>query len=223
MNEMSASEIVFLHTSDAHIATFDALRARIAPEVKIRHILRADLLEQAVAAGGVSSAVEAAARDALAAAIGKETRVLVCTCSTLGQVAEQHDADAPVPVMRIDRPMADQAVLQAKNIAVCAALPTALSATAALVRTSAEYMQKPNVMVRDHLFSAAWKHFEQGNMEAYAAEIARGLRGAAFSADLILLAQASMEGAVALCQDIAIPIWSSPETGFRAALALMED
>ena len=46
MNEMAASEIVFLHTSDAHIATFDALRARIAPEVKIRHILRAAIVSR---------------------------------------------------------------------------------------------------------------------------------------------------------------------------------
>lgn len=219
---MAAPEITFLHTAEIHIATFDALRARIAPEVKIRHILRADLLEQAVAAGGVSPVIEAATRSALAEAIGAETRVLVCTCSTLGPVAEQHDADAPVPVMRIDRPMADQAVLQAKNIAVCAALPAALAAAAALVRSSAEYLQKPNVIVRDHLFPGAWKYFEQGDMETYRQEIARGLRGAAFSAELILLAQASMEGAAALCPDIAIPIWSSPETGFRAALALLD-
>ena len=220
---MAASEIVFLHTSDVHIATFDALRARIAPEVKVRHILRADLLEQALAAGGITPEVEAATRGALEQAIGVDTRVLVCTCSTLGAVAESFDADAPIPVLRIDRPMADQAVLQAKNIAVCAALPTALTATAALVRSSAEYLQKPNVIVRDHLFPGAWKYFEKGDRDAYAAEIARGLRGAAFSAELILLAQASMEGAVALCPDIPIPIWSSPETGFRAALALLED
>ena len=39
-------------------------------------------------------------------------------------------------------------------------------------------------------------------MDAYHREVARGLRGAALTADLIILAQASMHGAIAHCPEI---------------------
>lgn len=215
------TEICFLHTSPVHIAIFDALRDRIAPHIQIRHAVREDLLRAAIAGGGITAQVETATRRAMQEIITPAVKVLVCTCSTLGQVAEAFDADALIPVMRIDRPMADQAVLQGKHIAVCGALSTAVTAALALVWSSADYLQQRGIIVTDHLFAAAWKHFEAGDMAAYHQEVARGLRGAALTADLILLAQASMEGALALCDDISVPVWSSPETGFRAAIALL--
>ena len=39
---------------------------------------------------------------------------------------------------------------------------------------------------------------------------------------LILLFQTSIEGAFALCRDFDISIWSTPETGFRMALSLID-
>lgn len=214
--------LVFLHTSPVHIAIFDALRDRLAPGLTLRHVVREDLLALAIAQGGDTAVLEAETFGALSALTTGDARAIVCTCSTLGPLAEVFDAGSPVPVMRIDRPMADNAVLQASHIAVCAALSTALTSAAALVRSSAIDMERPGVTVHDHLFAGAWKYFERGDMDAYHREIARGLRGAALTADLILLAQASMHGAIGHCPDIQIPVWSSPETGFRAALALIE-
>ncbi|MEQ1888517.1 MAG: hypothetical protein ABL951_04965 [Alphaproteobacteria bacterium] len=214
--------IVFLHTSPVHTATFDGLRDRFAPDIAIRHVVREDLLELAVAQGGVTPEVAAATVAALAGIVTQAPEIIVCTCSTIGPVAEIFDADAPIPVMRIDRPMADNAVMQGSYIAVCGAISTALHSAVALVRSSAKDMDRGGVTITDHLFASAWKYFQRGDMVAYHREVARGLRGAALTADLILLAQASMAGAIAYCQDIAIPIWSSPETGFRAALALID-
>lgn len=214
--------IVFLHTSDVHVATFDALRDRIAPEIGVRHVVREDLLSLAVAQGGITGLVQEAAFEAMTGALTPAAQVLICTCSTLGPVAEAFDADAPIPVLRIDRPMADQAVLHTRHIAVCGTLATAVSATASLVRSSAEYLKQPSVVVTDHLFLSAWPLFERGDLEAYYRTVALGLRGVSMTTELILLAQASMEPAIALCKNIDIPIWSSPETGFRTALALAQ-
>ncbi len=214
--------IVFLHTAPVHIATFDGLRDRFAPDLALRHVVREDLLQQAVAQGGVTPEVAAATTSALAEIMTDDTLAIVCTCSTLGAVAESFDADAPIPVIRIDRPMADNAVMLGNHIAVCGAVSTALSATMTLLHASARDMDRANVTIIDHLFASAWKYFQQGDMDAYHREVARGLRGAALSADLIILAQASMHGAIAHCPEITIPIWSSPETGFRAALALID-
>ncbi|HEX4891317.1 MAG TPA: aspartate/glutamate racemase family protein [Alphaproteobacteria bacterium] len=214
--------IVFLHTAPVHIATFDALRDRFAPDLAIRHVVREDLLENAVTQGGVTPEIEAAATAVLAGIMTGGVQAIVCTCSTLGAVAESFDAEAAIPVIRIDRPMADNAVMLGNHIAVCGAASTALASTMALLHSSAKDMDRANVTLIDHLFASAWKYFERGDMDAYHREVARGLRGAALTADLIILAQASMHGAIAHCPEITVPIWSSPETGFRAALALID-
>lgn len=214
--------MVFLHTAPVHIATFDGLRDRFASDLAIRHVVREDLLERAIAQGGVTPAVEAAVLAALSELATGDAQILVCTCSTLGPVAESFDADAPIPVMRIDRSMADNAVMLGNHVAVCGAVSTALISTMALLQSSAKDMDRANVTLIDHLFASAWKYFQQGDMDTYHREVARGLRGAALTADIIILAQASMHGAIAHCPEITIPIWSSPETGFRAALALID-
>lgn len=213
--------IVFLHTSSVHVERFDALRDRIAPGQGIRHVVREDLMDQAIAQGGLTPEIRAMAREVIIGALTPDVKALVCTCSMVGQVAEAYDAEAAVPVLRVDRPMTDQAVLQARNIAVCATYPLSLAATLALVRSSAEYLQKSDIIVTEHLFPAAWPLFESGEMEAYYQAVALGIRGASLTANLILLAQASMEGAIPLCGDVGIPIWSSPEIGFRTVLSLI--
>ncbi len=214
--------IVFLHTAPVHIATFDALRDRFAPGLALRHVVREDLLERAVTQGGVTPEIEASTLAALSEIVTGGAQIIVCTCSTLGPVAESFDAEANIPVMRIDRPMADNAVMLGNHIAVCGTISTALGAVRELLQSSAKDMDRANVTLIDHLFASAWKFFQQGDMDAYHREVARGLRGAALTADLIILAQASMHGAIAHCPEITIPIWSSPETGFRAALALID-
>ncbi len=52
----------------------------------------------------------------------------------------------------------------------------------------------------------------------YWAEIAAALHRDAPAGDVIVLAQASMAGAAALCEDMAVPILSSPRLGLEAAL-----
>ena len=39
--------VTFLHTSPLHINTFENLRDRLAPGLKLRHVVREDLLKQA--------------------------------------------------------------------------------------------------------------------------------------------------------------------------------
>ena len=58
-----------------------------------------------------------------------------------------------------------------------------------------------------------------GDAEGHERIIADGLHDAAASADVIVLAQASMTPALARCADIAIPLLTSPRSGLEAAIA----
>src|SRR5215510_3576346 len=62
---------------------------------------------------------------------------ILVTCSSIGRAVETAAGLAGVPVLRVDQPMADQAVRTGKNIGVIATLPTTLEPTADLIRRRA--------------------------------------------------------------------------------------
>jgi len=66
-----------------------------------------------------------------------------------------------------------------------------------------------------------WDDFRDGRLRDYHGGIAARLRDVAMTADVVVLAQASMAPAADLCRDIGVPILSSPVTGFQAAIASM--
>jgi hypothetical protein len=67
------------------------------------------------------------------------------------------------------------------------------------------------------LCATAWPKFAAGDKEDYFADIAAELHRAASQGDVIVLAQASMAGAATLCEDLPIPVLSSPRLGVEAA------
>src|SRR6185295_9739759 len=67
----------------------------------------------------------------------------------------------------------------------------------------------------------AWAHFERGDTDAYLSAIAAAVSRAATSADVAVLAQASMAGAVDRCAGIGIPVLASPRLGVEAAMAIV--
>lgn len=212
------AEIAFLHTSAVHIATFDALRDRLAPGLALRHEVREELLQPSQRAGCCAPNLISSTRAMVDALAEPPARVVVCTCSTLGPLVEAIGEAHDVAVIRIDRPMADEAVERGGQIAVCATLDTALHATCDLVHASASAANKA-VSLTEHFFDGAWDAFEDDDLDTYYQTIAAGLRRVAVHADIILLAQASMEPAVKLCTNLGVPVLTSPESGFRAALA----
>lgn len=216
MTSTSRPEIVFLHTSPAHIAIFNALRDELAPGLSIGHVVREDLLCAVRKAGAVTVAVELKLAEALNDIARGGARRVICTCSTLGGVAEA--ADVPgAEVMRIDRPMVREAVRIGGRIAICAALPETLAPTLALVEEEVARSDRV-ASVTPHVFDGVWSDFSAGRLDDYYAGIAARLRDVAEDADVIVLAQASMASAAELCPDIGIPVLSSPRMGFLAAI-----
>ena len=85
-----------------------------------------------------SSAPEAApvgVRDPFEELGERGARVVVCACSTIGDVAER--AATEVPTLRVDRPMPRRAVALGARIGVVAALESTLVPTKALVEQEA--------------------------------------------------------------------------------------
>jgi membrane-bound ClpP family serine protease len=212
-----AKTLTFLHTSPVHMATFDRLLAEIDPELPVRHIVDESLLSEARAAGTITPALAERIGDTLRDAAMRDAAVVLCTCSTIGGCAEQSGQDNKRAVLRVDRPMAEQAVAAGRRILVAAALASTLAPTTALILDAAQRAGK-DVQIIEVFCGSAWASFEQGDQAGYIQAIAARLREVAPQGDVIVLAQASMADAASLCADLGIPILSSPRLGLAAAV-----
>ncbi|MFD9637097.1 aspartate/glutamate racemase family protein [Streptomyces violascens] len=206
--------LALLHTSPAHIPVFDALRDEDAPDLELRHLVHEKLLSQAGELG--LDAVTGDVRAALAEAVAQGADAVLCTCSTIGGIAEAAAASLGVPVLRVDRPMAAAAVAHGHRIAVVATVASTLEPTSELIRDEAG--DRP-LTLRTVLAEDAWQHFASGDPDAYFAEIARVV-DALTEVDAVVLAQASMAPAAARTT-IEVPVLSSPRPGLRAAAAVV--
>ncbi|MEU4266730.1 arylsulfatase [Streptomyces sp. NPDC026092] len=205
--------LALLHTSPVHVPVFDGLRDRHHPGLGLRHVVDEELLVRARAEG--PEAVAGAVRDALAEAVAEGAGAVLCTCSTLGGVAERHAAELRVPVVRVDRPMAAEAV-RADRIVVVAAVGSTLAPTLDLLRDEAGD-RTPGITTL--LVDGAWDRFLAGDHDGYLDAVAAAVdRVDPTDGGVIVLAQASMADAVERTTT-PLPVLSSPRLGLAAAAA----
>ena len=210
--------LVLLHTAASHIATFDRLLADAPPDLVVRHIVAEPLLAEA-RADGLTPALRANVREAVRAA-GAEADLVLCTCSTIGGLAEVAGSALGIRALRVDRPMAARAVQLGSPVLVVAALASTLGPTTALIHEEAARLGQ-TIAVRELLVADAWPRFEAGDLAGYAAVLAAAIRAAAADAAVIVLSQASMVGALPLLADLPAPVLASPALGAAAVLGLL--
>ncbi|MFJ7157097.1 arylsulfatase [Streptomyces sp. NPDC101118] len=235
--------LALLHTSPAHVPVFDALRDRHHPGLELRHVVAPELLDGAREHGPEAMAGEVV-RLVRQAADGGAAAVL-CTCSSLGAVAEA--VPLAVPVLRLDRPMAAEAVRLGGRVVVLGTVASTLEPTLALLAEEAAALGGGRaatpadgraavlrdgraavpadalpaaVSLEGRLVEGAWERWEAGDTDGYLAAVAAAADAltASGAADVIVLAQASMAPAVALVRP-GTPVLSSPAPGLAAAAA----
>lgn len=212
--------VVFFHTSPVHIDTFNRLRDTLAPGLEIAHVVREDLLVAAEKVGGINEAIEFRVTDELLRLSRSGARLVVCTCSSLGGVVEAFDAPN-MRTMRIDRPMADEAVATGGPVALVAAFEPTIAVTRDLILSSAE-AEGVTLDLTSYLIPDCWDAFLRGDSGVYYEKIGAYLSTLNATSGVIVLAQASMVPAVNLGGPLSVPILSSVETGFLAAVDILQ-
>ncbi|MFF2850992.1 arylsulfatase [Streptomyces sp. NPDC058001] len=187
MTTGAAAPLALLHTSPLHIPVFDAVRDEDHPGLVLRHYVDPDLLARAGRDGPESVADDV--RRAVGRAVADGAGAVLCTCSTIGGVAEAPGPVDGVPVLRVDRPMAAAAVAAGPRVVVVATVASTVAPTLELIEEEARRAGRP-VATRVLLLDAAWELFARGDSEGYVDAVAEGVDGVA-DADVIVLAQVS--------------------------------
>lgn len=202
--------LAFLHTAQPNADLFQAMAEGLPLEHS--HMVRGDLLARAVDAGQLTPDVQEETEEVLRA-LSKDADAVVLTCSTLGAAA---DALTDLPVMRIDRALAEAAVKAGKRIAVLVTVESTMGPTGDLFSQVAE---PAGATVDVRLLEGLFASFLSGDTEAYFDAVAAAADDLAGDYDVIAFGQASMAPAADRCQ-AAKPLVSTVE-GLAAARAMV--
>src|SRR5690606_37512591 len=110
----------------------------LLPGVDAFQMLDESLLRNTITAGALTPETTRRVLGHVESAVDAGATAVLVTCSSIGAAAELARNVVPVPVIRVDEAMADQAVKTGPLIGVIATLATALEPTADLVRRRAD-------------------------------------------------------------------------------------
>ncbi len=204
-------QVALIHTSAMMVPPFKALAEELLGGVDVFHMVDESLLRDIIRDGRLlpPTARRLVGHVVTAAEAGAE--VVMVTCSSVGRAVELSRSLVTVPVLRVDEPMARQAVATGRHIGVVATLPSTLAPTAELIRRLAAEARK-KVRVTDRLCEGAFQAVLAGDTATHDAKVTAALTELGRRSDVIVLAQASMARvAEALpAADRRVPILSSP-------------
>jgi hypothetical protein len=213
-------KLVVFHPSPNLVGVVDDLLKQEAPSLDYENIIKPDLLNEAIRTG-ITDKVRKQVTDVIEGVPLEPRTLIFCTCSTLGETAEEIGRSTNRDVIRIDRPMAEEAVAIGGRVGVAAALESTFGPTTDLLKGVARDQNKAVDFKIIHC-KEAWAHKQQGDDDGYIAEAAKCLDANADDVDVIVLAQGSMAPAKDLTS-VDVPILSSPETGVNRVIKLMSD
>ena len=210
--------ITFLHTSDQHIDTFETLLANRGVAVGCRHIVRADWLQEALR-DGITDRLRSSVQECLTET-ARSSDVVLCTCSTIGPLID--DCSGTLDnVIRIDRPMAERAMIHDGPVLVAYCLESTRQPTLDLLEGTAT--AKGCAFAAELAdCGAAWPHFEAGDRETFGRAVAGIIRKTLDTVDApacVVLSQASMMDAEPYLDGLGIPVLSTPVPALEATLA----
>jgi Asp/Glu/hydantoin racemase len=208
--------LALVHTTALTVPAMRELAARVAPDVRVVNLLDDSLLADVIGAGAVTDAVN----DRLEAYVQQARNIgadaVMTCCSSVGATFDRLNA-GDLPVLRVDRPMAERAVHSGARIGVIATVGTTLEPTAALIRDTARAAGK-DITLETVLVDGAFSALQGGRAEEHDRLVTSALQGLLERVDVVVLAQASMARLVATLNPApSIPVLSSPESGLDAA------
>jgi Asp/Glu/hydantoin racemase len=200
-----------LHTSATLVPIFEQLCKAKLPGVSVFNLVDDSLIKDVIAHGTLRPQTARRVVQLVAAAEDAGADYIMVTCSSIGAAVETAATLAAVPVLRVDRPMADLAVSTSERIGVIATLPTTLEPTTDLVRRRAAAANR-EVQITSRLCEGAFEALMGGDAAKHDALVATALRELAAQVDVVVLAQASMARVVDTLgeSDRRTPILASP-------------
>jgi hypothetical protein len=208
---MANKRLGLLHTSATLVPVFDTLVKAKLTNVDVFNLVDDSLIKDVIAHGQLRPQTARRVTQLVAAAEDAGADYIMVTCSSIGRAVETAATLATVPVLRVDRPMAERAVATGAKIGVIATLSTTLEPTADLIARCAA-ASGAKIQLVSRLCDGAFEALMSGDAGRHDEMVAAALAALADEVDVIALAQASMARVVETLSaaDRKVPILASP-------------
>jgi len=208
---MANPRLGLIHTSATLVPVFQQLCETHLPGVEVFNLADDSLIKDVIKRGKLTPVTAHRVVEHVASAEKAGADYIMVTCSSIGRAVETAAGLVDVPVLRVDRPMADQAVQAASKIGVIATLPTTLEPTADLINRRAEAAGK-QIELTSRLCEGAFDALMSGDADQHDRRVAEALRELSDQVEVIVLAQASMARVVDTLPENQrrVPILASP-------------
>jgi hypothetical protein len=211
-----------IFTGQGLIPLMQPIFARHLPGCRVVNMLDDSLIRDVIAEGSVGKSVIRRLIQYYQIAADAGADVILNTCSSVGEVVELGRRVVGVPIVRIDEPMAIEAVGLYDRIGVIATLATTLDPTIRLLREQAAKLGR-RVEVVEGLAAGAYDALVSGNGEQHDALIAGAADSIAPRVDCLVLAQGLMARMESTLADrTGKPVLSSPARAILSIKAMLE-
>ena len=223
MEKKTAPKIGFVHTGVPIGMMLKKMMSESMPDIPNFHIVDDSLIQDLLQAEEFTPSIlkRLSAQISMAKEAGAD--IIMVTCSSIAPGVDFAKKLVDIPVMKIDEPMAEQAVESANTVGVLATAKTTLVPSVDLINQVAEKKGKP-VKVKSKLISEAFDFFLQGDMENHDRLVRRAGIELAQQSDVLVLAQASMSHlSDEIEKALGTPTLTSPSIAVNALKELVSD
>lgn len=198
-----------VHTVSPLAPVFADLAGELLPGVETVVIADELLLKRTVRDGSTDEFTRERLEEHVSSLADFGVDAVLVTCSSVGDLVDEISAHAAVPVIRVDRAMAERAVRMGSTVGVLATLPTTLEPTTHVIVAAAEQAGAA-VSVVPVLCEGAFDALARGDAAGHDRIVAESLDRLAAEVDVVVLAQASMARIAAVRPAGGTPVLSSP-------------
>ncbi len=206
-------KVGIVHTFLYSVEDIKKIFAENMPEVELVNIIDDSLLQEALANKGITPALINRMCDYYSNLADIGCVVCLNQCSSVGEAADIAASMINIPMVKIDAPMAREAVKLGSKVAVIATAISTVEPSSRLVESMAKEAGKDVTVSRCYVDGAYDMLLKTGDRDAHNKMVIEKVEKAAETHDVIVLAQGSMYHLMPLLQHIKVPVLTSLETG----------
>jgi Asp/Glu/hydantoin racemase len=213
---------VVIHTSPVSLDNIKESFNRQMPHVELVNIIDDSLLAEVMQNGQVTpSIIRRICTYALEAqAMGAD--ILLNQCSSVSEAVDVARRMLQIPYLKIDEPMAEQAVLTGSRIAVVATVASTVGPSTRLVECVARRLDK-TIQLQSHLVDGALDILmKDRDRERHNTLVLNALDSLQNQVDVIILAQGSMHVLRPMLDRFHVPVLTSIDSGISRVREMLD-
>lgn len=214
-------KIGLIHTSFVSVNDLKELFAEILPDAELTNIVDDSLLREVMANGGITPAIVKRMCSYMQMLEVSGVDAIFNQCSSVGEAFDIAAKQTSLPVLKVDRPMAEKAVELGSKIAVVATVASTLKPSCNLVESAAKDAGKKVEVMPELVDGALDILMKENNRDKHNQLVKEKIESLEGNVDVIVLAQGSMIVILPELEHIKTPVLSSPRMGVEGMKKLL--